>query len=69
MLPVFAFLGRAGDVPEADMFRTFNMGLGMIVVCRREDAARLVDVARAAGEADAWVVGEIVAGEQVVTYV
>jgi phosphoribosylformylglycinamidine cyclo-ligase len=69
VLPVFAFLGRAGDVPEADMFRTFNMGLGMIVVCRREDAARLVDVARAAGEADAWVVGEIVAGEQVVTYV
>lgn len=69
VLPVFAFLGRAGDVPEADMFRTFNMGLGMIVACRRDDAARLVDVARAAGEADAWVVGEIVAGEQVVTYV
>ncbi len=68
VLPIFAFLGRAGQVPADDMFRTFNMGVGMIVACGPDDATRLAAVAREAGEADAWRIGEIVAGDRLVVY-
>lgn len=33
VLPIFRLMQRAGDVPEADMWRTFNMGVGMVLVC------------------------------------
>ena len=55
--PLFAFLQRAGDVPVADMYRTFNMGIGMILVVPR-DAARAA-LAALAGDR-ARVVGAIV---------
>ena len=67
--PVFGFLGRSGDVPTDDMYRTFNMGVGMIVACAPADAERLVETARAAGEADAWFIGELVEGDRTITYV
>ena len=41
VLPVFALMQRIGNVAEAEMFRTFNMGIGMVVVCAPEDAARI----------------------------
>ena len=37
VLPVFDLLGRIGNVPRAEMYRTFNMGIGMVIVCSRED--------------------------------
>ena len=38
VLPVFTWMQRAGNVAEAEMYRTFNMGVGMVVVCGAEDA-------------------------------
>ena len=37
VLPVFKLMQRAGDVPDADMWRTFNMGVGMVLVCSPRD--------------------------------
>ena len=46
------------------MFNTFNMGVGMILVVAKEDAQRAVEILEKNGE-DAWVLGEIVAGDGV----
>ena len=53
--PVFDLIRQRGRVPVGDMWRTFNMGLGMVVVCAPVDARALL-----AEVADARVVGEVV---------
>jgi len=59
VLPIFEWLQRSGNVPHQDMLRTFNMGVGLILVVAREDASSLVDALAAAGERGARVIGEI----------
>ena len=59
VLPVFDLIAKEGNVPERDMFNTFNMGVGMSVVVAAEDADEALGVLKAAGE-DAYVIGEIV---------
>jgi phosphoribosylformylglycinamidine cyclo-ligase len=66
--PLFTFLQKAGEVCLDDMYRTFNMGIGLIMACRRADADGLLASLAEAGEAGARVIGEIVAGEPKVTY-
>ena len=61
---LFRHIQAAGGIPERDMFNTFNMGVGMILVVAKEDAQRTVDILQQNGEA-AWVLGEIVSGEGV----
>jgi phosphoribosylformylglycinamidine cyclo-ligase len=59
---VFRVLQREGGVAENEMFRTFNMGVGMVAVVREDNADQVVRELRGAEE-DAWVVGEIVRGD------
>ena len=42
-LPVFGFMQKLGNVSDTEMFRTFNMGIGMVVVCSKEDSAEMLD--------------------------
>ena len=56
---IFKLLMKKGNIPERDMFNTYNMGTGMTVVVPMEDAARAVEIIEAAGE-HAKVIGEIV---------
>jgi phosphoribosylformylglycinamidine cyclo-ligase len=65
---IFRWLQRTGDVPAADMLRTFNMGIGLIAVCAAADERRLCDLLKAAGEPDAVRIGEIRAGSGGVAY-
>ncbi|NOY92454.1 MAG: phosphoribosylformylglycinamidine cyclo-ligase [Deltaproteobacteria bacterium] len=60
--PLFDHVARAGAVAEVEMFRTFNMGLGLVAAVRPEDAAAVRQAAEDAGER-AFLVGEIVTGE------
>ncbi len=60
--PIFRWLGAAGSVPQEDMFRTFNMGIGLILVVAPSDADGVVRAVADAGELSARVIGEIVAG-------
>ena len=53
---------------EHDMFNTFNMGVGMVVIVAREDADKTLEVLRAQGE-QAYVLGEIIESEDGVTLV
>ena len=63
VLPIFKLIARAGNIPERDMFNTFNMGVGMIVSVDKNDADKAVEVLKAAGE-DAYVLGELVESEE-----
>lgn len=56
---IFKLLMKEGNIPERDMFNTYNMGTGMTVVVPKEDATRAVEIIEAAGE-HAKVIGEIV---------
>ena len=67
--PLFRWLQRAGQVPPDDMMRTFNMGIGFVIVTARDQAPALIDKLAAHGGRDARVIGEIVPGEPSVTYV
>ena len=60
---------RAGDVPQDDMLRTFNMGIGMIVAVAPADADRVTAALRAAGESRVFVIGEAAEGDREVQYV
>ena len=64
--PIFNLIAKAGNIPERDMFNTFNMGVGMSVVVAAEDAERALDILRENGE-DAYKIGFICAGEEKVT--
>jgi phosphoribosylformylglycinamidine cyclo-ligase len=48
--PVFKWLAREGNIAQEELLRTFNCGIGMIVVAARGDAARVADAFKAAGE-------------------
>ena len=58
---LFRTLQEFGQVEEAEMFRVFNMGIGMVAMVSPDRAAGLVEELRAAGE-NAWITGEIVPG-------
>ena len=62
VLPIFDLIAKTGNIPERDMFNTFNMGVGMSVVVAAEDADKALEILKANGE-DAYVMGEIVAKE------
>ena len=59
VLPIFRLIEKVGNIPERDMFNTFNMGVGMIAVVAKEDAAKAVEVLKAQGE-DAYIIGKTV---------
>lgn len=64
---LFRWLQRVGDVPEEDMFRTFNMGVGLILVCPPALAETVVDDLRTRQESPV-VIGEITRGNRDVIY-
>ena len=56
--PIFDVIQKAGNVPERDMFNTFNMGVGMCLIVDREDVDTALSVVK-----DAYVLGELVKGD------
>jgi phosphoribosylformylglycinamidine cyclo-ligase len=65
---VFRYLQRVGSVPEDDMFRTFNMGIGMIIGCAADDESRVAAMLQGAGETRVHRIGRIVEGDPGVVY-
>ena len=63
VLPIFKLLQEAGNIPERDMYNTYNMGVGMSIVVAKEDAQKAIEILKANGE-DAYVLGEIVESEE-----
>lgn len=63
VLPIFDIIKREGSVSEHDMFNTFNMGVGMSITVKKEDADKALSLLKEAGE-DAYVIGEIVKSDE-----
>ncbi len=62
VLPIFDLIAKTGNIPERDMFNTYNMGVGMSIVVAPEDVETALEILRAGGE-DAYLIGEIVESE------
>ena len=63
VLPIFNVIAAWGNIPERDMYNTYNMGVGMSVVVPADRAEKALEILRANGE-DAYVIGKIIAGEE-----
>ena len=63
VLPIFDLIMKTGNIPERDMFNTFNMGVGMSIVVPAAEVDTALEILRANGE-DAYVIGKIVAGDE-----
>ena len=63
VLPIFDLIASCGNIPERDMYNTYNMGVGMSVVVSREDADKAIEILRANGE-DAYILGEVVKSDE-----
>lgn len=67
VLPIFNVIQRVGNIPEHDMFNTFNMGVGMVIAVDKSEADKAVNVLNNAGE-KAFVLGEVVKSDEGVIF-
>ncbi|MBE6689955.1 MAG: phosphoribosylformylglycinamidine cyclo-ligase [Ruminococcaceae bacterium] len=63
VLPIFDLIAKFGNIPERDMFNTYNMGVGMSIVVPANEVETAIETLKANGQ-DAYVIGEIVAGDE-----
>ena len=63
VLPIFDLIAKKGNIPERDMFNTFNMGVGMSVVVSASDADKALEILKANGE-DAYIIGNVIRSEE-----
>lgn len=61
--PIFDLIQKTGNIPERDMYNTFNMGTGLVIAVDADKADEAVRILKANGE-DAAVIGEIKSGEK-----
>ena len=61
--PIFRMLGKEGNIPERDLYNTFNMGISLVIAVDKNDADKALAALRAAGET-ACILGETVSGEK-----
>ena len=64
---IFEWLQRSGEVPDQDMLRTFNMGIGLILVCQAALVDPVVDDLRGRHEQPV-IIGEVTRGDRTVAY-
>ena len=63
ILPIFDMIQKWGDIPERDMFNTYNMGVGMIIVVPAAQVDTALEILKANG-VDAYVIGDVIAGDE-----
>ena len=68
VLPIFNLLQKTGNIPERDMYNTYNMGVGMSVVVAKEDADKALEILKTNGE-DAYIIGKIVKSDTKITII
>lgn len=63
VLPIFDLIAKTGNIPERDMFNTFNMGVGMSVTVAKEDADKTLEILKN-NDTDAYIVGEVAKSDE-----
>ena len=59
--PIFKLIAERGNIPERDMYNTFNMGIGMSVIVPENEVEKSLEILRQAGE-EAYLIGEVIEG-------
>ena len=59
VLPIFKLIKKVGNIPERDMYNTFNMGIGMAVIVKKEEAKKAIETLKQQGE-KAYIIGEVI---------
>ena len=67
VLPIFDLIEKTGNIPERDMYNTYNMGVGMSIVVPAAEVDKALEILKANGE-DAYVIGEIIEGDDGVVF-
>ena len=67
VLPIFNLIAKVGNIPERDMYNTYNMGVGMSIVVPKSEVDMALEILKANGE-DAYVIGEIIKGDEGVVF-
>ena len=67
VLPIFDLIAKTGNIPERDMYNTYNMGVGMSIVVPKNEVDTALEILRAHGE-DAYVIGEIIKSDEGVVF-
>ena len=67
VLPIFELFRRLGNVADGEMYRTFNMGVGMVIVCSPGDVESIRTHFRERGD-DCFQIGEVIAGQREVLF-
>jgi len=67
--PLFGLLQHRGGIVDDEMFRAFNMGIGLVIACVDGEVARVLELLKDAGDADAVRIGSIVEGDRTVRYI
>ncbi|MDQ0495724.1 phosphoribosylformylglycinamidine cyclo-ligase [Paenibacillus brasilensis] len=67
ILPIFQLMQEKGAISNKDMFTTFNMGIGLVIVVGQEDAQTALNALKEQGE-DAYVIGKVTEGSSIVTF-
>ena len=66
--PIFRLLQERGGIARDEMFRAFNMGVGLVIACAPRDAQRAINMLVMAGEPNAFRLGFVVSGDRTVRY-
>ncbi len=60
---IFKLIQKTGNIPERDMYNTFNMGIGMAMIVPKDSADETLEILKQEGE-EAFVIGEVVSGNK-----
>lgn len=63
ILPIFELIQKEGNIPQRDMYNTFNMGIGMAVIVKKEETKKAIEILEQQGE-KAYVIGEVIEGNK-----
>ncbi len=63
ILPIFKLIQKVGHIPERDMYNTFNMGIGMSIIVKKEETEKAIKILEEQGE-KAYLIGEVVEGNK-----
>jgi phosphoribosylformylglycinamidine cyclo-ligase len=66
ILPIYSLMQQIGNVPESEMYRTFNMGVGMVIVCTQADVVNITSHLHESGE-QCYEIGGVTEGNREVT--
>ena len=68
VLPIFDLIAKAGNIPERDMYNTFNMGVGMSIVVAKNDAEKALEILKSDGE-DTYIIGKIIKSDSKISII